>query len=401
MSELQGLEPLEIEVVAEHARALWRDVSARAPRVAVELYAKVAQRARVQRGHSHGGLDSSRTIESGLAIRLVTQRGEGAGFAATSGFSREAARWALDRAVARDHVVPGESPDTHRISRADTWDLDPDQTLPLGSMLLEEMEVSPTLEWIEGGTTAEVLIGAPGWLAVRRRHRVWGVVRSDAPRIVAARDLAGWRDARARGEVESATALANRRTASHMATFLPAAAAPIVLAAVGWAHVREVPPTIDLGVGWSVADDPLHARGLAGGVYDDAGFAAESRVLAREGKLVGRLVGPGTLRRRSYREPPLPSPSNISMPSGAGVDDRPIGEVVDRCRLMRLEPCLWVLELEIVQGERLSRRRAYARVHPAEFLGGCVTRIGTPQLTGDGPIVPSLVFERLSLEFSS
>lgn len=399
MTEPHDLVPLDVDAIVEHARASWRDATLRAPHTRVEFYAKVAERARVQRGHAHRSADYGRSIESGIAIRVFTSHLEGAGFAAASGFSRDAARWVLDRAVARGSVVSGVSPDTEGIERGDTWDLDPVQFVPPRSELLTEMGESPSVDWIEGGTTAEVLVGTTGWLAVRRRHRVWGLVGTGTARIIAGRSLAGWREARSRSEVESANALAGRLPASQTVTLLPEASAPIVQAAVGWAHLGEPSKDIAGGSGWSVEDDPLHPEGLSGGVLDDAGFTAAPRVLAREGDLVGRLSGPGTLRRRSFREPPRAAPSNITMPAGLELENRPLGEVADKCRLIPLSPELWVLDLEILSGNGMPRRRAYVRVRPAELLGGCARRIGEPQITGSGPIVPSLVFDRLRLDF--
>jgi len=401
MSEPRTLPSFEIDFVVERARELWRDASARTARSQVELYAKVAQRIRVNRGPSRGRHDYSRSVETGVAVRTLNSRVESAGFAASSGLSRDAVRWVLERAVSRDRLVSGESPDTAGIVRQDSYDLDAVQALPTESGLLEEVEADPSVEWIEAGITSEVLLGATGRLTARRRHRVWGLVQTDSTRVIARRSLMEWRDARLRSEVESANTSARSLPVNQSVTFLPDAAAPIVLALVGWAHLRAPSIGLEGGNGWSVDDDPRHLEGLSGGIFDDAGFLAESRALAREGTRIGQISGSGTMWRRSFRDPPEPAPSNLTMPPGLGYQDRPQGEVVDRCRVIRLNADLWVLELEFVPGGRFSRRRAYPRVSPAELLGRCSSRIGMPQVTPDGPIVPSLVFEPWPLEFST
>jgi len=309
--------------------------------------------------------------------------------------------WVLDRALARESLVSGESPEITGSAPSESRDLDSIQALPTSPELLEALEETESVEWIEAGRTAEVLFGPSGWLTVRSRQRVWGLAQTDPTSIIARRNLMDWRGALNETEVSSTAAAAAVRPGSQCVTFLPDAASPIVLALVGWFHLRESRIGVRGGRGWSVDDDPLHAEGLSGGAFDDAGFRAEPRALAREGANVGRISGPGTLRRRSFRDPPQPAPSNLTVSTDPGSDDRSAGVLVDRCRVIRLEPELWVLELELPSIDGELRRRTYVRISPAELLGRCSRGIGKARVTSDGPIVPSLVFDRLPLAMST
>jgi hypothetical protein len=392
----------DIDSIVERTRGLWREASTSAPGCGVELYAKLAERVRVERGHSSGQSAFRRTAETGVAIRTLTSRGDGAGFAAASGFSRDAVRWVLDRAVGASSRVSGLSPDALGTTPDEVWDLDPLQVLPSRTDLLAALADNPSVTWLELGRTTEVLVGAGGWLAVRRRQRVWGSLQTDSTHLIARRHLGDWRevlDGEATAEVAIETGSGPKT--SHSVIFLPNAASPIVLALAGDFYIRGTLVGGRGGVGWTLEDDPREKEGLSGGVFDDAGFTAGIRTLAKNGASSGRIGGPGTMWRRSFRDPPAPSASNLTMPAGTTAIDGRHGQVVDRSRVIRLGPDVWVLELEFVPAQGRTRRRAYVRLSPAELMGCCAARIGIPRVTADGPIVPSLRFDGLRIAFTS
>jgi hypothetical protein len=176
--------------------------------------------------------------------------------------------------------------------------------------------------------------------------------------------------------------------------FTPEAAAPVVAALVGTFHGPSGVPVDAAGIGWGIADEPIRHDGLAGGSFDDAGFPTNARTLATDGNWVGRLDGPGTFRRMSFREPPTEAATNLCMPSGVNEIINDDVAVVGRCRIFRPSPELWVMEIDQLGRSGVERR--WIRVKPESLLSACVARLGPSTVTSSGPIVPALMFEGLA-----
>jgi hypothetical protein len=386
---------LEVNSIVDCARSLWREACDQATTAHLELFAKVAVRSRATRELSAGYAKFDRVFESGLALRAFAIRRDQAGFAAVSGLSKDAVRWAVDSASAFRAQAPLPAPRASDVVAAERWDLDASESLPDEETLSGGLLTRPQLEWIEAGTTVEVLIGTEGWIAARRRHRVWARSRK---RLVAQRGIAGWErmlDDSSDGSSEPPGS--SMKTGALVLT--PDAAAPVVEALVTAFHGKGAIPANDLGRGWSVTDEPTRPDGLAGGSFDDVGFPASTRALATDGVWVGRLEGPGTYRRSSFREPPTESATNLCMPSGPSELMFDGCAIVERCRILRPSRELWVMEIDgpgVGNGGGVKRR--WIRVKPKSLLSACRARLGRSTVTSSGPIVPALKIEGLRTE---
>jgi len=386
---------IDVELIVERSRILWRDASARVTTGRVELFVKTSSRVRVARDLSGGGVTLASAFESGLAVRVMQAGHDRAGFAASAGLGLDDVRWATDSALGHGAEAPAAEP---RVSDIDPerWDLDDQAPLPTEDRLTSAVLSRSTLSWIEAGTTVEVLIGADGWLAARRRHRIWSLADDGEPRLFAQRGFNGWEDHLVPDELDDPGAALNSSPAGQTLILTPRAAAPIVAALVDAFHGAHAVPRGELGPGWAVADEPVGSGGLAGGSFDDAGFPAERRVLAAEGLWVDRLGGPGTYRRSSFRDPPTESASNLVMAGDELASFPRTTAIARRCRVIRTSPVIWVLELELAAapGGRGEARR-WVRASPEALLACCRSRLGGAELTPQGPRVPFLLFEGL------
>jgi hypothetical protein len=381
---------IDVDFITDRARILWRHASRRAGIAQVELYVKTSSRVRVSRAPDESGVQLQRVNESGHALRVMSRRSDQAGFAASSGLTESAVDWTLGAAATAVSEQPTLLPRAADID-AERFDLDAEATLPPEARLKAELVHRPFLRSIEAGTTVETLIGREGWIAVRRRHRLWGVAESPRLRLVAQRGFEHWESClELEPRVAEASPIADR---PESLTFSSEAAAPLVTALVERFHGPTDNQNPRVGSGWDVAEEPVRPDGLSGGAFDDSGFPATRRVLAERGVWVGRIAGPGTFRRGSFRDLPRESHTNLAMPS----PDTKFDGGTDRCqvihsRVVRLSFDLWVLELETALGQH------WLRIDPALLLAGCSGRMGAPTLTSVGPIVPELRFD--GLEFS-
>jgi len=385
---------LDVEAIVDRARSLWGDAVGRASSARVELFAKAALRYRVTRDLDGISATFDRVFESGLALRAFRVGHERAGFAATSGLSDDVLRWAVDTACTYRAQATALAPSPSASIAAARWDLDAAISLPSEETLTAGLIARPYLEWIEAGTTVEVLIGAEGWLAARRRHRLWALAGGPATRLVAQRGFAGWEQlldgSGADDSVESLAASADLE----VLVLAPDAASSVVAALVEAFHGTGSAQWAECGDGWDVVDEPVRPDGLSGGSFDDAGFPAVSRVLATNGVWVGRLGGPGSFRRASFREPPTESATNLVMAPGKAKSIPVRAAVARRCRVLRPSPGLWVLELDLVEvGSGGGLERLWVRVRPRALLSACAARLGRPRVTPAGPVVPSLLLE--------
>ncbi len=391
---------LDIEALVDRARALWREASRGETRARVELFAKVSLRSKVARNPGGNGLTLDHTHETGLAVRVMRAGHDRAGFAAASGLSSGVLRWAMDTACSFDAQAPASAPGPSDAIPAERWDLDAEAELPSEDALTSGVVSRPNLEWVEAGTTLEVLIGAEGWLAARRRHRLWALDGGAGARLVAQRGFTEWEhllDGACRED--SIGALSSSGNLGVLGLTSDAASA-VVAALVGSFHGPGASPSTRSGPGWNVADEPNRPDGLAGGSFDDTGFPAVSRVLAADGLWMGKIGGPGTFRRGSFREPPTESASNLVMPTGKTTSIPHGAAVARRCRVLPMSSELWVLELDVKVGMgRNGWERRWVRVRPQALLEACISCLGGPKVTPSGPIVPGLLFEGLGATF--
>ena len=389
---LESDSSVDVELIADRARSLWREGSATVSTARIELFAKLACRLRVARERGASRATIHRSVESGLAVRAIRAGHDLAGFASSSGMNSDVLRWAVDTATSYHAQASASRPQAAHVA-AERWDLDRGMGLPAEDALTHALLSRPGVSWIEAGTTVEVLVGAEGWLAARRRHRMWALIDRPTARLVAQRGFSGWEamlDAPERGLVPAGS---TRPAGREFLVFTPEAAAAVVTALVGQFHGAGMGVRTRSGVGWDIADEPSRPKGLAGGTFDDAGFSATDRVLAKDGLWVGSLEGPGSLWRSSFRNPPVESASNLVMDGGITGRVPPDAAIVERSHVVRAAAHLWVLELEFREGGAEDRR--WVRLNPELLLGACRSRLGDAQVTAEGPIVPALVFEAL------
>lgn len=390
---------LELETLVDRARRIWRDASYRASTGRLELYAKIALRWRATRDLEGRGATFDRVLESGLAARVFQGRHDRAGFAAASGFSSAVARWVVDTACAHRAQAIALTPTPSDSVDDERWDLDPKGSPPSVDTLTEALVSRPHIHWLEAGTTAEILIGADGWLAARTRHRFWALGGGRPVRLVAQRGFLGWEHLLVPAAETHGVLLQTGPDDLDAIILNPEAAAPVVASLTEAFHSEERLFSTRCGVGWGVVDDPLRLDGLAGGTFDDAGFPAAPRTLAADCLWVDRLEGPGTLRRPSFREPPVASASNLVINSSKSDRVPPGAKTAQRCRVLPVSPDVWVLELEFAdrgEGDGSRSSRSWLRVRPDTLISACAAGLGKARVTATGPIVPALLFEGLA-----
>jgi len=376
----------EIEALVERANALWmRAQRERTSRV--ELYAKLADRVRMERGPS-----MHRAREAGIALRTFTRDESRAAFASCPGLSNGAVDGAFS---AGQRWVTAATPEPALVSGRRS-DLDADLSLPSEVELLTWLRSSPSIAWVEAGTTTEVLIGPEGWVTARRRHRIWAMIRPDGDRLVAARGAPKWDEALQRCTAEYDPGGPTGASSSCSIACQTEAAAPIVNALVHRFHLSNAIGDLRVGPGWNVMDEPAHPAGLVGGVFDDAGFPTSPLKLSNGGALRTLEGTEGHLWRRSYREPPIPTPSNLIVGSRGLEEPEPCGFFARRCRVHHLTRAVWVLEFEPVGGGA----PLFVRTSPERLIRACALGVGPARFTANGPCVPVMVFRGLQDENS-
>jgi hypothetical protein len=363
--------------LALEARKLWERGRRESGSSRVELYVKRATRRRVSRERVRDRSTVSDSIETGCAMRWVDRGASVPLHAAIVGTSGAE----LDRAVRAatvDHDADMGTFADERLELPDErFDLDPTSKEPEAAGLSERMRGAPWVEWVELGVTVEVLVGSGGWIAVRARTRSSALVSGGA-RLLACRGFD------VLSELEKPEVSAEPRGQSLV--LAPSAAAAVVTRLVPFAHGPAPGLGRTVGSAWTISDEPRDPRGLAGGEFDDAGFPTQSRALAREGRIVAGIDGPGCYWRRSFRDLPRSLPSTLVVDGVDASTRSEPGEMIQDCRVLPLGRRTWVLELP---GTRLG----YLRIDPDSLLRGCTGVVGVPEMTAEGVITPGLIFD--------
>ena len=364
---MKGIDALELDRLLDDARALWRHASSSVGSQQLELFAKRSARRKATRGASGAATSIHDVLESGLACRCFEPRCETAGFAAAGGLSKETALWIAGRARSFESTTTAARPDPSAFE-PERADLDAEDETPTADWLASLMGGEPSIEWIEIGTTVEVLVGVEGWVACRRRNRNW---LESHGQLWANRGF----DARGRSITEHPQA--TKEGAPDL--LIEPSAAGALVEALARALGSTGQPCSDALV---VDDVPDHALGLAGGSFDDAGFPTSRQKVAANGNWVSRPLGPGNLWRRSFREPPTASTANLVLSTRERAA-APVGAVVRTLNVIPLEANVWVLDLG----------SAATRIDPGDVARSIVGTRGTPTATAAGPIVPGLVLD--------
>jgi len=374
-----------IEAIVARTRSHRELASTRSGNERVEVYCKASSRVRVARGTEIGTVRVQFADETGMAVRIGSAKNDRSAFASVGGASPDAMRWAVDTALAtgawnRTRMLsPSEAGVIERL------DLDRNDRLPPSERLAEWLQGCPSADWIEAAITVEALCGEQGWLAVRRRARSWALFDRLQPTLAARREARAWVLPDPPSLEPVGSAASHGRDQDPSIALSSEAAAPLVAALATRFHGEGAGTGAAVGVGWHLEDDPLHFEGVAGGVFDDAGFPSARSTLAEGGMIVGTLGGPGTYRRPSFRDAPQSGTSTvIVLPDPVFAPDP--RQVVRRCRVLPLEVDSWVLDL----GTRS------VRADPRDLLSACAGAFGAPRMTAEGVFTPALVFEGLS-----
>jgi hypothetical protein len=379
--------PVEIDRAVRGARSHWEHACRLAGHDRIELYLKLAHRMRADRRTP--GLRPSHhdALEAGLAIRAWVIEDEPPGFAAVGGVSVDAIAAAVTRAGERRSTAAIETPAAGTHTPEGSFDLDPQGVAPVRDEVGAALDEHPSVECLEFGETLEILIGPGGWLAARRRRRTWLKSFGRLGRLVAQRGYESWQQL-FDGLIEKTTSTLG---GIERVVLTPTAAAPIVSALVSRFFVGAEPNGMSGGSGWTIIDEPQRTEGLGGGRFDDAGFPTSDVLLAKLGTPLGRIWGPGSFWRRSFREPPVASPSNLVMPSSSARGATRDTLIVGSASFFGLGSDIWVMGFE------LPETTIYVQLSAREWLERMSSTTGRQRLTFDGPVIPGLIFERLPL----
>lgn len=383
---------LDIDELADIARTRWREAAERERTIPFELYVKSALRIRATRAVEGERTTRDRVLESGIAVRAWRVGMDTAGFAAASGHSPGPLRWVVDRACSYHAQTSPAAPSALDALPEVRSDLDPALPLPDLEELSDAVVARPHVRWAEAGETAEVLVSPRGWMTVRRRWRFWALTEGAAPRMAAQRGLENWGTLLDGLTERGCPPTQTVEGGPGRLLLTPDAASPVVAALTMAFHGPGSDRQPHCGEGWCVADEPTHPEGLSGGSFDDAGFPASARVLAEDGGWVGCLSGPGNYRRSSFREPPIESLSNLVFrKADSSLVGEPPGEVVTRCRVLRLSPVLWVLEMTMAAASGDDGRTRWLRIGPRDLLSRVIGGFGALRVTAEGPITPAII----------
>ena len=362
--------------------------------------------------------------EEGVAVRLDLDD-ERMAFAASSGGGRPAVEQAVALAL-RAAPLPrprgGLWAEGARTSRVD---LERSEALPTRDELeswLSRAIASLTgprggkgralgPAWVEAGFTVETLAADNGLTALRSRRRVWAmaIVRRarggpvpERPWVAAARSLTalpeeGWEWLLDR---ESQLAAGRGRGTDRGLAVTGEAAAALVASLAMAMHGPHGPRGGGVGRAWRLRDEPRWPGGLAGGLFDDAGFPTRKLVLADGSAVVGHLGTRGHFCRPSFRDHPTPMFTTLVVEDGH--DPLPSrGLIADALRIHRLEPDRWVLELEGIPLDRGAPSGAATLFRltagPRDLVARCVRATGPARPHANGVVTPTLVFEGLRL----
>ena len=244
----ESQQSLDVDALIDRARVLWRIASIGANRGRVELYPKVSLRLKASRGVDAKSLAVDRALESGVAVRTSLVGQPASGFAASSGLTEDVVRWAISVAGRNRAMTTVAAPEPSDAISSERRDLDPDESLPTTGELIDSLGSQPDAAWLEAGATVEVLVGASGWVAARRRNRVWALMSAPSRKLLAQRGISGWDRLLDASVSEGSQSHHPFRSDSGDVVLLPSAAAVVVSALVetfhgsvaeGW---RQVPP---------------------------------------------------------------------------------------------------------------------------------------------------------------
>jgi hypothetical protein len=417
---------LDPERLVEHLQSLLESGPGVPVGQTLELFLRCTERVRVALPGSDSGETLARSSEAGMAVRRFLDQDRQAGFATVNLCDIEhyikALRSAdLDPVPVGAGLGPGVP--SREQSGSSPWLDSSRETCPseaeLSGWLAEAVEqveaaagrITPIRVqqgWVESGKTAEAILNSRGLRAGRFRPRTWAALQvvSEAggelfhrPRLLVGERAGSLPDVEPVLERLQAFPFFHKQARldpGAALVFLPEAAATLIQTVVTLFHGPGGRAGEPVGSGWCLADDP-HREGMPfGGRFDDTGTDSHVLNLADGSHCLATLGEEGHAWRRSFRDPPQRTFSNIVV-QGSG-DSRPDhGFLVSELRILRLSDrrCL-----AVAHGNRLEGGAAAAdggRIRfafnpwriPARICGSS----GRPRNTAVGISTPELVLE--------
>jgi hypothetical protein len=377
-----------------------------------ELYHRVSSSVRV----SYSGVErrsrERNGTEEGTAVRLWLTDEDGYRFVAVTGSDP----LGVDRALGLALDAP--APSARGLEAATLplasplLDHDQERPLPtpceLASRLEEELERfrqtrgpgepnEPEQAWVEVASTVEswAVDGRP--VASRTRQRAWAMLKpacfsghSPKPALIACRSWEAmpfhrWTQAGNRSDLLDEMPTGSPSEGLSL-LFDPETSAALVLALVRGVVCGPGPTGVPAGPGWCVRDLPQAEGALFGGDFDDSARPTGEKILVDGQRLVGRIDGPGHLRRPSFRDLPRPLPSQLHVdpPPGDAVPGTP---KVESLSIHPLATGHWVLDIG----------GGFVTTTPEELLRCCVAGVGPKCASHRGVVTPALRFEGLGV----
>lgn len=368
----------------------------------VEIYHRAAWTSRAE---TRGGRSFTRIgREDGVAVRFERPGGGATLFGAASGAGGQCVALAIGSAgPIRDPIGPPKS-EAERL----LVDRDGDGSLPsltrLDQWLTEAASIAGTQSdldsWVEVATTVETWVDSRGVRASRRRTRTWAMLQPPptqsgwtAPVFLASRtwagiDPGGWASLLADRRARKMSDRAERLAGSGRLFFTAEAAAPIASGIAGYLHGTQATVGASVGSGWAARDAADDQKSLFGGSFDDGTYSTHTTELADGRRILAGIPLLGSLRRPSFRDPPMPAPSNLRLtPPILDLEDGVPVATASRVHALGDE---WVVEIQL-----LSDHVVWIRTDPRDLAARCLGGWGEHRASHHGVETPGLVFDGL------
>ena len=393
---------------------------------ALELFLRCTERVRVALPGSDSGETLARSSEAGMAVRRFLDQDRKAGFATANlcdiGHYLKALRNADRDPVPVDAGLGPAGPDRERSGSSpwlDTGGEEGPGEAELSSWLADAVDqveaaagrITPIRVqqgWVESGRTAEAILTSRGLRAGRSRARTWAALQVVSegggelfhrPRLLVGERAGGLPDVEPVLERLQAFPFFHREaglTPGAPLVFLPEAAATLIQAVVTLFHGAGERTGEPVGRGWCLTDDPHRLEMPFGGQFDDTGRGSQVLKLADGAHSLATLGEEGHGWRRSFRDPPQRSFSNLVV-AETGETRPEHGFLVSELRILRLSPKRF---LAVAHGNSLEDGTPAAdggRIRftfnpwriPARIRGTC----GRSRNTALGVATPELVLE--------
>lgn len=386
----------------------------------LELFHRGSNRVRVTRRFGRGEDELCFGRDDGVAVRLRGVGDAGVRFAAVSGDGGTAFDEAVSLALAGDGLA---GPVSDRWAEQDEPEIDHDafglrpSPDPLRVWLDDAIRTfvesraggrisSVDQAWVEAAATVETWALDGRAVASRTRVRGWAFLRRAAggsqpwqrPLLTAGVrwseiDAGHWVRLDTQRTIPTAGSAGFDPGRGQTVVFTPETSAILISALFRTLTAAGTRSGSPVGRGLRVWDRPDAPDALFGGRFDDSGFPTRPKLLTDGSSVRERMIGPGHDRRPSFRDPPVPLPSQLSVEPPLA-EPPPDAFHVSRLSIQPLAEDRWILET----GGRIGSARvaqAFISTGPEQLIRGCTAGWGAAESSHRGVTTPSLVFEDL------